>query len=97
MLPQKSIRSMGKRDTTVLRTFPPVDMDHHSVLIDVGDFEVQRFLKPKAAGIDCGEKSVVARRSDAGKGGAHLFGTEHSGSRCSRLRPDDAQNMPVTA
>jgi hypothetical protein len=37
---------MGKRNITILRTLPPVDVDHHTVFIDVRDFEVQRFLEP---------------------------------------------------
>ena len=40
MLPQKSIRRTGKRNITVFSAFPPVDMDHHTVFIDVRDFEV---------------------------------------------------------
>ncbi len=97
MLPQKLIRCTWNRNITVLRTFPSVDVDHHTLFIDVRDFEVQRFLEPQAAGIDCGEEGVVARRRDAGEGGAHLFGTEHSRKPVFSLRPDDAQDIPVTA
>jgi len=40
---------------------------------------------------------VVARRRDVGEGSAHLFGSEHSRKSVFTLRPDDAQDMPVTA
>ena len=40
---------------------------------------------------------MVARRRDAGKGGAYLFDTKHSRKPVFSLRPNDAQDMPVTA
>src|SRR3972149_12032267 len=46
--------SLGQSDVAILGALAAVDMDHHARAIDIGDFEMPRFVQAQAAGIDGG-------------------------------------------
>jgi hypothetical protein len=48
-------------------------MDHHALAVDIGDFEMARFVKAQAAGVDGGEKDVVREGFDVGQNASDLF------------------------
>ena len=55
----------GQRDVAILGTLSTVDMNHHAGGIDIGDFEVETFMEPQAAGIDGGKIGVILEGFDA--------------------------------
>lgn len=64
---------LGQLDVAVLGALAAVDMDHHARAIDIGDFEMARFVKAQAAGVDGGEKDVVREVLDVGQNATDLF------------------------
>jgi hypothetical protein len=70
---QQNEGGLRQRDVAVLGTLAAVDMDHHAPAVDVGDFEVARFVKAQAAGVDGGEKNVVGGSFDLSQKAAHFI------------------------
>ena len=64
---------LGQRDVAVLGALAAVDMDHHALTVDIGDFEMESFVKSQAAGVDGGEIDVVVEGFDVGQEGFGLL------------------------
>jgi hypothetical protein len=45
---QQGESGWGERHVTIPRSLPAVDMDHHAAAVDIGDFEMEAFVKPQA-------------------------------------------------
>ena len=73
VLTQQMEGGLGQRDVAVLGAFAAVDMDHHALAVDIGDFEMAGFVKTQAAGVDGGEKDVVREVFDLGQNASDLF------------------------
>lgn len=58
---------LRQRDVAILSALAAVDMDHHARAIDIGDFEMEPFVKSQAAGIDGGEVGIILEGFDVGK------------------------------
>jgi hypothetical protein len=58
---------LGQREVAILGALATVDMDHHALTVDVGDFEVQAFVKAQATGVHGGQIDVVVEGFDVGK------------------------------
>jgi hypothetical protein len=41
----------GEREVAILGPLSAVDMDHHTVTVDIRDFEMESFVKPQSAGV----------------------------------------------
>jgi hypothetical protein len=54
----------GKRDVAILRSFSAMDMNEHSLGVDISDLKAQRFLETEPAGVDCRKESVVMEGFD---------------------------------
>ena len=52
VLAQQLESGLRQRDIAVLGALAAVDMDHHALTVDIGDFEMAAFVKTQAAGID---------------------------------------------
>ena len=63
---QQLKRRLRQRDVAILGALATVDMDHHARAIDIGDFEVESFVKSQAARIDGGQIGVVVKGFDVG-------------------------------
>jgi hypothetical protein len=85
-----------QRDVAILGALSTVDMDHHAGGIDIGDFEVESFVKPQPAGIDGRKIGVVLEGFDLGKNGSDLFTAQNSGKASFGLRTKDSQDVPVS-
>jgi hypothetical protein len=85
----------GERDVAVLGALSPVDMDHHAVGVDIGDFEVETFVKSEAAGVDGGEIGVVLGGFDLGQDAAYFFPAKDSREASFGLGSEDAEDVPV--
>ncbi len=57
--------------------FALVDMDHHALAVDVGDFKVLGFLESEATGVDGGEEDVVLKGVHTGKDALDLLDVKH--------------------
>ena len=73
VLAQQMKSGLRQRDIAVLGALAAVDMDHHALTVDIGDFEMAGFVKPQAAGIDGGEIGVVVQGFDVGQNATDFF------------------------
>jgi hypothetical protein len=64
---QELKRRLGQREVAILGALTTVDMDHHALTIDIGDFEMESFVESEAAGVDGEEIGVVVEGFDVGK------------------------------
>jgi len=70
---------LRKRDISIFCALAPVDMDHHAVAIDIGDFEIECFMQPQTAGVDGGKVGIVLEGFNMGQDAADFFNTEIGG------------------
>jgi hypothetical protein len=87
---------LGERDVAVLGALSPVDMDHHAGGVDIGDFEVEAFMKSEAAGIDGGEIGVILEGMDLGENTSDFFNTENGREASFGLGTEDSEDVPVS-
>src|SRR5262245_36016879 len=73
ILAEQMKSSLRQRDVTVLSTLAAVDVDHHALAVDIGDFEMAAFVKTQATGIDGGEIDVVVESFDVGQNTSDFF------------------------
>ena len=70
-------------------------MDHHSVAIDIGDFEIESFLKSEAAGIYGGKIGIVLESFNLGQEFTDFFNTQDGRESSFGLGSEDSENVPV--
>ena len=70
---QQMERGLWQQDVAVLGALAAVDMDHHALAVDIGDFEMKAFVKTQAAGVDGGEIDVVVEGFDVGQNVSDFF------------------------
>jgi hypothetical protein len=70
-------------------------MDHHPLSVDIGDLQVQRFLKAQATGIDGAEEGVVMGGADTTKELADLLAAEHCGQGLFSLSAQEIEERPM--
>jgi len=95
VLAQQMEGRLGQRDVAVLGALTAVDMDHHALAVDIGDFEMPRFVKAQATGVHGGEKDVVGEVFDLGQKASDLFDAQDSGQAVFVLGTQDGENVPV--
>ncbi len=71
-------------------------MDHHAVGVNIRDFEMESFVKSKAAGIDGGEIGIILESFHLGKDGSDFFGAEDGRESSLGLSAEEAEDVPVT-
>ena len=72
-----------------------MDMDHHPSGIDIGDFEMESFVKSEAARIDGGEIGVVLEGFDPGKNASDFLNAENGGKVSFGLGMEDSEDVPI--
>jgi hypothetical protein len=87
---------LGERDVAILGPLAAVDMDHHAGGVDIGDFEVEAFVKSEAAGIDGGEIGVILEGMDLGKNTSDFFTAENGREASFGLGTEDSEDVPVS-
>jgi len=95
VLAQQMECGLGQRNVAVLGALAAVDMDHHAPAVDIGDFEMARFVKAQAAGIHGGEKEVVREVFDLGQKASDLFDAQDGWQAVFVLGAQDGKNVPV--
>lgn len=67
---------LRQRDIAILGALAAVDMDHHALAIDIGDFEIKSFVKPQTAGVDGAKIDVVVKGFDVGQNASDFIDTQ---------------------
>jgi hypothetical protein len=80
----------------ILGPLSTVDMDHHAVAVDIGDFEIETFVKSEAAGIDGGKIGVILEGFDAIQNTSDFFNAENGRESSFGLGSEDSEDMPVS-
>jgi hypothetical protein len=86
---------LGDRDVAILGALSPVNMDHHAGGVDIGDFEVETFVKSQATGVDGREIDVVLESLDLGKNTSDFIDVENGGKASFGLGTEDSEDVPV--
>jgi hypothetical protein len=73
ILTQQLKSGLWQRDIAVLGTLTAVDMDHHALGVDIGNFEMKAFVEAQAAGVEGGKIDVVVEGFDVGQNASDLF------------------------
>lgn len=66
---------LRQRNVAILGALTAVDMDHHALTIDIGDFEMKAFVKTQAAGVHGGKIGVVVEGFDMGQKASDFIDT----------------------
>jgi hypothetical protein len=86
---------LGQRDVAVLGALAAVDMDHHASGVDIGDFEVETFVKSQAAGVYGGKISIVLKGLDSGQNASDFFHAQDGRKASFILGSEDSEDVPV--
>ena len=70
-------------------------MDHHAGGIDIGDFEVETFVKSQATGVDGGKIGIVLEGFDQGKNASDLLTAENGRESSLILGSEDSEDVPI--
>ena len=87
---------LGEGYIAILGTLSTVDMDHHTVAVDIGDFEVEPFVKSETAGIDGGEIDVIVEGFDVVQNASDFFSAQNRGESSFGLGSEDSKDVPVS-
>jgi hypothetical protein len=85
----------GERDVAIFGTFSTVDMNHHAAGVDIGDFEMETFVKSEAAGVDGGKIGVILEGFDPGKNASDFLNAENGGKASFGLGTEDSEDVPI--
>jgi hypothetical protein len=86
---------LGEREVAIFGALAPVDMDHHTGGVDIGDFEMETFVKPQAAGVYGGKIGIVLEGFDAGQNAADFFHAKNGWKSSFGLGSEDSEDVPV--
>ena len=85
-----------ERDVAIFGALSSVDMDHHAGGIDIGDFEVETFVKSQATGVDGGKIGIILEGFDTGQNASDFIHAENGGEASFGLGSKDSENVPVS-
>ena len=92
---QQSEGGLGERDVAIFGTFPTVDMDHPAGGVDIGDFEMESFVKSQAAGVYRGKIGIVLEGFNPGQNASDFFNAENGRKASFILGSEDSENVPI--
>ena len=95
MLAEQNQRIRGKRNKSVFGPLSSVDVDQHSILVNIGDLKKECLLKAKTAGIDGCQKCFVVRCSDMAKNSVDFLAAQHTRQTLFFLSFQHLEQMPV--
>jgi hypothetical protein len=76
IMAQQMKRRLRQRDIAVLGALAAVDVDHHALTVDIGDFEVEAFVKAQTAGVHGGKIDVVVEGFDVSQNATPTTGVD---------------------
>ena len=71
--PQEIQCGFGQGNKAIFTPLSSMNVDHHSLAIDVRDLQIQRLLKPESTGVDRGQIDIVVEGFDLGKDSVNFF------------------------
>jgi hypothetical protein len=86
---------LGEREVAIFGALATVDMDHHAGGVDIGDFEMESFVKSQAAGVYSREIGIVLEGFDAGQNASDFFHAKDGRQSSFILGSEDSENVPV--
>lgn len=86
---------LWERDVSIFCPFPPMDMDHQPITINIGDLKVKRFTESQPTGIDCAEKDVIVKSFDVIENSKDLFLTQDAGQSSFSFGIEISEEVPV--
>lgn len=92
---QQGIGCFGKGNIAILGALAPVDMDHPSLAIDIGDFQKKTFLEAQTAGINGHQVGIVVEGTHQRQNLFDFVSGEHGGKPSFPARLGDGKQMPV--
>lgn len=72
-----------------------MNMNHHSVLVDVGYLQIQALMKPEATGIDGSQVGIIMEGFNTPQDLVNFVFTEHGRESMFALGFEDIEDMPV--
>ncbi len=72
-----------------------MDVNEHSLGVDIGDLQVQRFLETEPAGVDRRKESVVVEGSDMSQNPEDLGLAQNTGQPSLLLGPQNGKELPI--
>ncbi len=72
-----------------------MNVDHHSLGIDIGYLQVEGFLESESAGIDRGQVGVVVKGMDPGQNPVDFLSGQDTGQPFFSFCPKIGKDMPV--
>jgi hypothetical protein len=70
-------------------------MNHHAAGVDVGDFEMESFVKPQATGVDGREIDIIVESLNLGKNASDFIDAENGGKASFGLGSKDSEDVPI--
>ena len=92
---KQSKRVLGKGQESVLRPLAAMDMDLHSLAVDIGYLEKETFLEPQSEGIHREKVRVVMKCSYFRKNSENLLPAQDAGQAFFRLSFEKFEDVPV--
>jgi hypothetical protein len=86
---------LGEREVAIFGALSAVNMNHHAGGVDIGDFEMESFVKPQAAGVYGGEIGIVLEGFDAGQNASDFFHAKNGWKSSFILGSEDSEDVPV--
>ena len=86
----------GEREVAILGPLSTVDMDHHAGGVDIGDFEMETFVKSQSAGVDGGKIGIILEGFDTGQNASDFIHAENGGEASFGLGTEDSEDVPVS-
>ena len=86
---------LWQRDIAVLGAFAAMDMDHHALAVDIGDFEIQGFMKSQTAGVHGRKIDVVVEGFDVSQNASDFFDAQDGGEAVFVLGAQDRKDVPI--
>jgi len=85
----------GKRDVAVLRSLAAMDVNEHSLSVNVGDLQVQRFLQTEPAGVNCRKERIVVEGSDMSQDLEDYGLAQNTGQPSFLLGSQNGKELPI--
>jgi hypothetical protein len=77
VLTERGQEGRTQRNVSITTAFPSFNAEHHTVAIDVTDFELADLGPPQSGAVECEQQGAVIEVLRAGDQALHLIGTEY--------------------
>ena len=86
---------MWKGHNSIFGAFTPMDMNPHSVAVDIGNLKVKGLLQSKPAGIYHGQTDIIVKGFNLLQDTVHFFTAQNTRKLLLSLGLQDLKNVPI--